>query len=148
MYENNNSLGISRVVSGVVSSLGTFGTLELDVGGLVGTKPLTIGTDPLMRRSFLVNGIELFLRGSRLVGSLSRGGSEDISANDAKVFQKFSGFRVGKEESDEDTNVGSGCKINVSRVPRQMGKPSSLTSFAILLGLFTADGNDTILLSF
>lgn len=132
----------------MVSSLGTSGALDLDVWSLVGTKPLTVGTDPLMRRRFLVNGVEFFLRGSRFVGSLSRGGSEDISANDAKIFQKFSGFRVGEEEGNENTNVGSGCKINVGRVPKQKRKHSLLTSFAILLGLFIADGNDTILLSF
>lgn len=50
----SNSLGITGVVLGVVSDLASTGTLELELGSLVGSNSLAVGTDPLFAGSLLV----------------------------------------------------------------------------------------------
>ena len=103
---SDNSLRITRCVLGVVSHFSiTSGVLELELGSVLSTELLAIGSDPLFGRSLLVNLIELVLIRSSLVGCLGSGRSEDVSANDTKVIQKLSEFRVGDEESDEYAEV-------------------------------------------
>jgi hypothetical protein len=47
-------LGVTGVILGVVSDLRSTGTLELELGGLVGSNSLAVGTDPLFAGSLLV----------------------------------------------------------------------------------------------
>ena len=94
----------------MVSDLGTLGSLDSDVRGLLRTKLLTVGTDPLLGWSLLVDLVELFLGRSSLVSGFGSGGSEDVSSNDTEVAEKFSEFRVGDKEGDQHSEVSSGCR--------------------------------------
>lgn len=105
---NRGLLGVGRSVLRVVSNLGTVGTLDSDVGSLLCTELLTIGTDPLLGRSLLVDLVELVLLGSGLVGGFGSGSSEDVSSNKSKIAQDLSELGVGDEKSDQDSKVGSG----------------------------------------
>lgn len=102
------SLGIGRRVLGVVSDLGTIGTLDSDIRGLLCTELLSIGTDPLLGWGFLVDLVELVLLRSRLVGSLGGGSSKDVSANESEIVQDLSEFRVGDEKSNQHSEVSGG----------------------------------------
>ena len=104
-----NILSVSWCVLGVVANLRTIGSLELQLGGLVGAESLAVGTDPLLGRSLLVDLVELFLSGTSLVGGLGGTGGKDVTANKAEILGEFSDLRVGDEEGEEDTEVSGGC---------------------------------------
>ena len=110
-----DDLGVSRVILGVGPELGTVGSLDLELGGLVLADLSTVGSDPLARRGGLVDLVELVLLGPSLVGGLGSGGGKDVTGDETKVVQEFSGFRVGGKEGDQGSEVG-GSLVGVGLV--------------------------------
>ena len=86
------------------------GFLMANSGVSLRAELLSIGTDPLFGRSFLVDLVEFLLIGSSLVCGFAGGGREEVTSDDTKVAEEFAEFRVGDEEGDEHSQVGSGWK--------------------------------------
>lgn len=103
-----DNLGITRVVLGVGSELGTVGSLDLELGSLVLADPSAVRSDPLARRGGLVDLVELRLLGPGLVSGLGSGGGKDVTGDETKVVQEFSGLGVGGKEGNQGSEVGGG----------------------------------------
>jgi hypothetical protein len=82
--------------------------LDLENGGLVGSRGLAVGRLPLVRRSSIVDVRKLLLGGAGRVQSLGSTTSKQVTTNDAKVGKELSSLRVGGEERQKCAKVLDG----------------------------------------
>ena len=127
---------------GVVSDLRTAGPFHLQLRSLVRAMSLTVGPDPLLGWSFLVNRVELLLIRAGFVGSFGSGSRKHVSADNPEIANKLAEFRVGDEKSDKYAEVRGGCDV----VRGFFTWDALLTLVGIRVDLVLADGKDTGLL--